>query len=156
MGFGLNELGEQAFLSYLPGTPQDRVADCVAFKAQENGSTWGRYPGRGAMVVCAGAHDERGQRGAAAARRNQRDHGASGADGGASGGQHGGLSMFELHNPLDTPVTLMSEAGPWRIDGGIQYTFPSNTVLAAHSYLLLVSFDPADAVAWIRSCARMA
>jgi hypothetical protein len=26
--------------SYLPGTDQDRVADCVSFEGQENGASW--------------------------------------------------------------------------------------------------------------------
>ena len=43
-GFGLNKDGEQVFLSYLPGTDADRVVDSVSFKAQENDSSWGRYP----------------------------------------------------------------------------------------------------------------
>ena len=35
--------GEAIYLSYLPGTPLDRVADCVRFEGQLSGTTWGRY-----------------------------------------------------------------------------------------------------------------
>jgi len=42
-GFGLDKSGEQIFLSYLPGTREDRVIDCIRFPAQEKGRTLGRY-----------------------------------------------------------------------------------------------------------------
>ena len=42
-GFGLDKSGEQIFLSYLPGTHEDRVIDCIRFPAQEKGRTLGRY-----------------------------------------------------------------------------------------------------------------
>ena len=42
-GFGLNKAGERVYLSYLPGNANDRVADSVKFKGQENGASLGRY-----------------------------------------------------------------------------------------------------------------
>ncbi|MEM7394054.1 MAG: hypothetical protein AAF492_17070, partial [Verrucomicrobiota bacterium] len=49
-----------------------------------------------------------------------------------------------LYNPNPFDITLMTEAGPWRIDGTVDYVFPSNTVFPAMSSIVLVEFDPAD------------
>src|SRR5439155_7697006 len=35
--------------------------------------------------------------------------------------------------------------GAWRINGGVGFTFPTNTTLSAGGRLVLVNFDPADA-----------
>ena len=43
-GFGLNKAGEQVFLSYLPGTIENRVVDAIKFKGVENETTLSRSP----------------------------------------------------------------------------------------------------------------
>lgn len=51
----------------------------------------------------------------------------------------------ELHNITGDAVPLydpLSTANTWRMTRGISYTFPINTVLPAHGYLLLTSIDP--------------
>ncbi|MEM7396793.1 MAG: hypothetical protein AAF492_31070, partial [Verrucomicrobiota bacterium] len=53
-----------------------------------------------------------------------------------------------LHNPNPFDISLETEAGPWRIDGTVDFVFPSNTVFPAMSSLLIVSFDPADGLAF--------
>lgn len=53
--------------------------------------------------------------------------------------------FVELRNLTPDPVALgASTSTPyaWQIKGGIEYSFPSNIVLAADGYLLVVSFDP--------------
>ena len=52
----------------------------------------------------------------------------------------------ELYNLSLADVPLFDPAAPtntWRIQGGIDFTFPQNVTLPAASFLLLVNFDPA-------------
>jgi hypothetical protein len=140
-GFGLDKAGEQVFLSYLPGTSEDRVADCISFKGQENGLTLGRYtdgddywytlaptpaaanaaPGSQVVISEIMYHPSPT---VANPENNTNDE------------------YVKIYNPLFVPVELWTTAGPWRLDGGIGYTFPSNTTIAAKSEVMIVSFDP--------------
>ena len=55
----------------------------------------------------------------------------------------------ELFNPTLQPEPLFDPWYPtnaWRVRGGISYDFPLGLALAPQAYLLLVGFDPADAV----------
>jgi len=145
-GFGLDKAGEQLFLSYLPGTAADRVADSVRYKGQLNGETLGRYadgetdwvamlPTRGAanaapslsVVISEVMYHPRPT--PLNPEDNEQDE------------------YIELRNVAAVPVELETVAGCWRIDGDVDYAFPSNTTLAAGASLVLVSFDPADSVA---------
>lgn len=54
--------------------------------------------------------------------------------------------FLELHNHTSDPVPLFDPLAPtnaWRLDGGVEFTFPTNLVLGAGAYLLVVNFDPA-------------
>jgi hypothetical protein len=53
----------------------------------------------------------------------------------------------ELFNPAGTSVVLQDMNGVWRLDGGIEFTFPANTTLPPGGTLLVVNFDPADSTA---------
>ncbi|MFT5121966.1 MAG: hypothetical protein ACI97B_000591 [Verrucomicrobiales bacterium] len=139
-GFGLNKNGEQVFLSYLPGTAQDRVVDAVAFKGQENGAARGRYSDGGScwyhlqptpglanrlpdqdVVISEIMYDPAPM--GTNTTDNTRDE------------------FLEICNTTGQGILLQSPAGPWRVDG-IDYRFPSNTTLQANESILLVSFDP--------------
>jgi hypothetical protein len=145
-GFGLNKGADELYLSYLPGTASDRVVDSIRFYGQENGISLGRYPdgsnGWAACLLTPGASNRISSTPevviseimyhplptAANPENNTNDE------------------YVELYNPSSQPVTLMNttnDAGVWRINGGIAFTFPSNTVMAAGEYIVLVSFDPA-------------
>lgn len=53
---------------------------------------------------------------------------------------------IELYNRTDQPLPLFDSNNPtnrWKITGGVEFTFPTDTSLAAKSYLIVVSFDPA-------------
>lgn len=52
---------------------------------------------------------------------------------------------IELHNVTDEAVALYDPSYPtntWRIEEAVEYEFPTNTIIPARGYLLLVSFDP--------------
>ncbi len=140
-GFEINEDGDQVFLSYLPGTDEDRVADCIRFKGQEEGVSLGRYadgeqywytlvpttnaanalPGERVVISEIMYHPS-------PTVNNPEDNTND--------------EYIELYNQGKESVTLMWEGGSYRIDGGVKYTFPSNTVMGSGTTILLVSFDP--------------
>jgi len=54
---------------------------------------------------------------------------------------------LELRNLTSQPVPLFDPLHPtnaWKLSGAVQFTFPLNTYLPPRSFLLLVSFDPAQ------------
>ena len=66
------------------------------------------------------------------------------------GGTNGSDEFIELRNNIDIAVPLYDPAFPtnrWKLGGGVDFTFPSGVSLAAGAYLLVVDFDPANAVA---------
>jgi len=150
VGFGLNKSGEQIFLSHLPAAvTNSRVVDCVRFKGQENGVTLGYLadgdtawfalsPTFGGANSIAGDHlviDEIMYHPHPDVKDNE---------------------YIEIYNPTASSVTLQESEvlawGPphwsetWRIDGGVSFSFPSNTVIAAGDRIVLVSFDPTNTV----------
>jgi len=144
-GFGLNKAGEQIFLSYLPGTDQDRVADCLSFDGQENGASWGRYPDAAefwyAMVLTPSASNRLAAIEPVISRIMY--HPPSVGTNGANNTDH---EYIVIQNDSTQDIELWNAVGPWRISG-IGYTLPSNTVIDAGEDLTIVSFDPADALA---------
>jgi len=142
-GFGIDKAGEQLFLSYLPGTDEDRVADAVRFKGQENGTSYGRFPDGDprwrTMSLTAGSSNTAGVLDVVISEIMYHPaptpaHPEDNADD----------EYIELYNPLSGAVQLWTEAGTWKLSGGIEYAFPSNVSLAAGSRCLVVPFDPAD------------
>lgn len=144
-GFGLNKDGEQIFLSYLPGTSDDRVADCVRFKGQDRDRSLGRYvdgePWWYALSPTRGGPNAQPVQQVVISEIMYRpaptfDH--------PENNTHD--EYVEIHNVSGSAVDLWTDAGPWRLDGGTAYTFPSNTTLTADGYLVLVPFDPTNTV----------
>ena len=140
-GFGLNKAGERLYLSYLPGTGADRVADSVRFLGQEQTASLGRYgdggeywramePTRDTTNALPPEH---------VVISEIMYHPASTNVGGNTRDE-----FIEIFNPVDTVADLWTVAGTWRVAGGISYAFPANTSLAAGEGILLVSFDPLD------------
>ena len=147
-GFGLNKSGESVFLSHLPGTPADRVIDSIHFRGQESGVTEGRYPdGAGAWFKLAPTTNAANALPTAHVVIDEVMYHPVLDD--------AGLEFVELLNASSVSVPLSrAQALPWdpdwtetwRVDGGIAYSFPTGIVLGAGERVVLVAFDPADAV----------
>jgi hypothetical protein len=143
-GFGLNKGGEQVYLSYLPGTMEDRVVDAVSFKGQENDWSLGRYPDGAPFWYALTPRTRDGANAAPPARvivsevmfhppdvlmdTNFTDNSLD--------------EFVELHNATPSPVVLHNTNGTWRLNGGVDFVFPTNITLNADGYLLVVKFDP--------------
>ncbi len=138
-GFGLDKAGEQVLLSYLPGTTDDRVVDAIGFKGQENERSLSRMADYWqASVRTEGTANAAALEGLriseimywpapfGGTNDNERDE------------------FIEIHNPTISNILMQTVDEAWRIDGGVEYTFPDNTTVPAGSTLLVVGFDPAD------------
>lgn len=133
-GFGLSSNGEEVVLSYLPGA-NNRVADSVSFKAQDEIESWGRN-----TISPAFWNAMPFTRDAA----NQSSEGIVVIDEFMYHPQDDNPfgEFIELYNSSQFTKSLSSPLGPWRIDGGIEYIFPPNVSLAPEARLLIVPFDP--------------
>jgi len=138
IGFGLDKAGEQVLLSYLPGTSSNRVADAIGFKGQENNRSLSRIDNYWyATELSQGVANSSPLDGlriteimycpaAMGTNDNTRDE------------------FIEIYNPTASNITMQTVDEAWRIDGGVEYTFPDNTEIPAGSILLVVGFDPSD------------
>lgn len=140
-GFALNKAGEQVFLSYLPGTAADRVADAVVFKGQPNHFSLGRYPDGAphwrTMPLTRGAANAAPLTGLVISEIM-----AHPAPTAAHPPNNTNDEFVELWNPTDQPIALEDGVGVWRIHGTINLVFPPGIVLGPGEYLALVPFDP--------------
>lgn len=147
VGFGLDQNGERAVLSYLPGTGSDRVLDEVRFKGQENGLTLGRYSD-GATANGPAVASWRAMLPSRDAANNpplkqpvisqfmyHPDDGTTASE------------YIEVSNPTTQSVNLWNAAGCWQIAGGVDYGFPTTVTLPAGGYLLVLPFNPANTAA---------
>ncbi len=133
-GFGLNKAGEHVFLSYLPGTAQDRVIDAVRFSGQDVTDSHGRYPDGGdywfAMTPTRDAPNAAPAAGVVISEIMY--HPVGEAD-----------EYLELYNAAGAPVAMFGPDGPWRVNG-IGYTLPPSVSIAPGAKIVLVPFDPAE------------
>ncbi len=134
-GFGLKKAGERLYLSCLPGTSYDRVVDCIRFKAQVSNVSLGRYPdGDDFWYKMPPSRNT--------ANNSPLDHIViselmySPPD--------AAFEYVELYNPTAQSISLWDAetTSGWRLDGGIDYVFPSDTIIPALGHLVIVPFEP--------------
>jgi hypothetical protein len=132
-GFGLNKAGEQVILSYLPGTPQDRVADYISFKGQENYISLGRFPDGGKYwsKMFPSPNAANTQPILDIVIDELMYHPIDGDE-----------EYIELHNPTTSGIYMINDQGSWRLDGAVSYTFPLGISISAGGRLIVVGFDP--------------
>ncbi len=134
-GFGLDKAGEQVYLSYLPGTSEDRVVDCIRFEGQENDISFGRFPDGGTFWQ------------QMPPSRNSANQPPTSHVVISEIMYHpldGQSEFIELYNPTGQPVSLWDAAtnSGWRLEGGIDYTFSQTASIPPQGHLLVVPFAP--------------
>ena len=140
-GFGLSKNGEAVYLSYLPGTAEDRIVDAIVFEAQENGFSLGRYPDGGDWAALQPL--TRGSANAAPPDhpliRQLMYHPPD------VGTNDDSVNEFvEIYNPLPSSVVLSNTNGSWRLSGDVSFDFPTNKTLAAHASILVANLNPTN------------
>ena len=142
-GFGVSSAGEALFLSRWMGTSEDGVVDVIAFKAQEEGVTLSRV-GDGAEAL-ARTLPSRNVANTAALRSVMISELMPHPLATATNPEDNSMDEFvELFNRTENSVRFGNENGGWRLDGGVRFVFPTNTILAARATLVLVNFNPTN------------
>ena len=140
-GFGLSKAGEQVILSYLPsvgspqdGTSEDRIVDSIRFNGQLIDSSLGRYPDgeRYWLKMTPSPGSANGNPVQHIVIDEIMYHPANDTD----------QEYIELFNFTADLIYLENSEGPWRLDGAVDYTFESNTSIAAGGRIIIVGFDP--------------
>lgn len=139
-GFGLSQSGEQILLSHMSGTATDRVVDTVVFSGQPPNLSLGRYPdGAGYWYSMSPSRLQANQPPLNGIRIVEFMYHPADFD----TNDNTRDEYVKLFNPSTAPVILQNTNGPWRLAGGIDFSFPSKTTIPARGALLIVSFDPA-------------
>jgi len=137
-GFGLNNQGEQAVLSYLPGTSQDHIVDCIEFKGQESNISLGRYPdGSPYWFRLTPSRDSANANPIQDILFEEIMYHPDNSDEYVYDDEY-----IELYNPTSEQIYLQSDMGPWRLNGAVSYTFPIGTSIPADDRIVIVPFHP--------------
>jgi len=142
-GFGLDKAGEQVVFSHRPGSGLSRVVDCIDFKGQANGASWGRYPDGNAFFQSldptAGAANQLSAAGILIGELMYNPLTVTGINADEV------LEYILLTNV--SASTISFDGGPglsntWRLNGGVGYNFDPGTFMTAGEHLWVVPFDP--------------
>ncbi len=127
LGFALAADGESIFLV---NSNQTRVLDAVEFSGQENGVSMGRYPngapGFQRLATVTPGTANTAPRLSPVVINEIMYHPIS---------ENDDDEYVELHNRSGALVNL----GGWRLQDGISFTFPSNTIIAAGGYVVVAA-----------------
>ncbi len=134
MNFSLSAAGESLFFKSADLT---RVLDAVKFEAQANGVSMGRWPNGAADFYPLAARTPGGSNSAVLVREIVINEIMYDPISRLDDDQY-----VEVYNRGTNPVNL----GAWQFTSGINYTFPSNTVLATNGYVV-VARNPARLLA---------
>jgi hypothetical protein len=144
-GFGINKAGETVYLSYLPGTADDRVADAVELEGQANGVTLGRLPdGSGYWQATVPTPNATNTQSAVGVVINELMYHPSPTS--THPEDNTNDEYIELCNTSGGTIDLFNDGLTWRLDGGVDFAFPTGTSIAAGQCIAVVSFDPNDAL----------
>ncbi|MHC4642513.1 MAG: lamin tail domain-containing protein, partial [Planctomycetota bacterium] len=137
-GFGLSKSGEHAVLSYLPGTSQDRIVDCIEFKAQESNISLGRYP-NGSMYWfrLTPTRDAPNANPILDILFEEIMYHPDSNDEYTYNDEY-----IELYNPTSETIYLQSSIGTWRLKGAVSYTFYPGTSIPPDERIVVVPFSP--------------
>lgn len=140
-GFGIDQAGEGIYLSHLPGNASDRVCDAVKFKGQTVDASWARLPdGTGFFVAATPTKGSRNLTPITSLVISEiMYHPATNAPSTLDNTLD---EYVEIVNTTSASQPLFTTNGGFRIDGGIKFTFATNTILEAGKTLLLVNFNP--------------
>jgi len=128
--------GEEVILSHLPGSSQDRIVDCIEFKGQESGISYGRYPDGGKYWFrMTPSRDFANSNPIPEVLLEEIMYHPAGTI-------EDNLEYIELYNPTDEDIILQNFMGTWRLNGAVDYLFPFGTTIPADSRIVVVPFNP--------------
>jgi len=146
VGFGLSKDGEAVYLSYLPGNAQDRVVDAVSFKGQENDWSLGRYPDGGPFwhALTPRTRDTANSAPPERVVISEIMYHPPDVLVGTNLADNSLDEFIEIANghAQASVVIMTNEFGAWRLNGGVEFSFPTDMVLAASERVLVVNFNP--------------
>ena len=131
-GFGLDKAGELVVLS-----SPSRIVDCIRFKGQPNGKSYGRWPSGATlwftMPPTPGAANSIEYNPVLLTEFLY--HPAEGDE---------ELEYVQMLNVTGGTVDLSTEAGTWRLTGGIEFAFPQDFAMASGEFIWIVPFNPEE------------
>ena len=145
-GFALSKGGDEVFLSYLPGNAQDRVVDAMSFKGQENDWSLGRYPDGGSYWYALTPRTRDAANAAPPERVviSEVMYRPQDVLVGTNLTDNSHDEFIEIASGHSVPLSIImtNQFGPWRINGGVSFSFPADMILHGPERVLVVNFDP--------------